>query len=574
VSRKRGGDIEAMIIAFIAILFVFWSAAFIYSFSFIVIDGNRYFSLHDDAMISMRYAWNFSHGQGLVWNPGEYVEGYTNPLMTIIMSLPTLIFDKSTAVLAVQILGIGLMLGNAYVTMLIADHIGEDRSQHHRLLLRIISFFCVLYYYPLAYWTLMGMETGLLALFLLLGVLSALGYVRNQNPAGLLLMSVFLGAAYLTRPDSLIPGLVVFFFVLHETYKLKLRGEATARVFGAAAFYLLVILGHELFRWVYYGELVPNTYTLKITGIPVVERIANGLVFITPFLKWTAPVFAVIVADLALNFRKKKLILFSLALTLVFYQVWTGGDHWPLWRIIVPAMPLVLTLFVHGMLVFVDFLLTTPAYRAYEARFHKGPAALLRYVPHMLACLLIALGLVFANTTLGSSIIAPRKEESYRFQVTKLQYLLSKTAKHEVDRALAIKMLTGERATIGVFSAGSIPYYSGRRAVDCLGKSDKFIARLEPDLTSTVEWSLTGVLPPGHNKYDLNYSIKHLRPTYVEGFIWGRQDLFDWVRKNYVKVKYNDIYLLFLKDSEDVLWDKIGNVVWNGYYWQASVERK
>jgi hypothetical protein len=26
-------------------------------------------------MISMRYAWNVSHGSGLVWNPGERVEG-------------------------------------------------------------------------------------------------------------------------------------------------------------------------------------------------------------------------------------------------------------------------------------------------------------------------------------------------------------------------------------------------------------------------------------------------------------------------------------------------------------------
>ena len=57
-------------------LFAFWAIAFIHRTSVVAVDGRRYFVLVDDAMISMRYAWNLSHGNGLVWNPGEYVEGY------------------------------------------------------------------------------------------------------------------------------------------------------------------------------------------------------------------------------------------------------------------------------------------------------------------------------------------------------------------------------------------------------------------------------------------------------------------------------------------------------------------
>ena len=37
----------------------------------------------DDAFISFRYAANLAHGRGLVWNPGERVEGYTNFLWEI-----------------------------------------------------------------------------------------------------------------------------------------------------------------------------------------------------------------------------------------------------------------------------------------------------------------------------------------------------------------------------------------------------------------------------------------------------------------------------------------------------------
>ena len=39
--------------------------------------------LCDDAFISFRYARNFADGRGLVFNPGEWVEGYTNFLWTL-----------------------------------------------------------------------------------------------------------------------------------------------------------------------------------------------------------------------------------------------------------------------------------------------------------------------------------------------------------------------------------------------------------------------------------------------------------------------------------------------------------
>ncbi len=42
----------------------------------------------DDAFISFRYARNLVSGHGLVWNPGERVEGYTNFLWTLLMAVP------------------------------------------------------------------------------------------------------------------------------------------------------------------------------------------------------------------------------------------------------------------------------------------------------------------------------------------------------------------------------------------------------------------------------------------------------------------------------------------------------
>ena len=99
-------------IGLVGLLFVVWAGVFIHRTSFVAIDGERYFCLFDDSMISMRYAWNLAHGNGLAWNPGERVEGITNLLMTLLMAVPTGLLGKSAAVLAVQIAGVGFLLVN------------------------------------------------------------------------------------------------------------------------------------------------------------------------------------------------------------------------------------------------------------------------------------------------------------------------------------------------------------------------------------------------------------------------------------------------------------------------------
>ncbi|RME43871.1 MAG: hypothetical protein D6795_18750, partial [Deltaproteobacteria bacterium] len=42
---------------------------------------------YDDALISLRYSRMLAEGHGLVWNPGERVEGYSNFSWVILMAL-------------------------------------------------------------------------------------------------------------------------------------------------------------------------------------------------------------------------------------------------------------------------------------------------------------------------------------------------------------------------------------------------------------------------------------------------------------------------------------------------------
>src|SRR5512134_1874671 len=117
-----------LLLAFIVVAFIYmaWAIPFMLESSVVAIDGQRYFGMFDDAMISMRYAWNFSHGQGLVWNPGERIEGYTNLLWTLVMSVFTGVLDKVSAVLAMQILGVLIVLACAWMSWKLAKRMGVE----------------------------------------------------------------------------------------------------------------------------------------------------------------------------------------------------------------------------------------------------------------------------------------------------------------------------------------------------------------------------------------------------------------------------------------------------------------
>ena len=80
------------------------------------IDGTTYFLLDDDIMISMRYAKNLAAGVGLVYNPGERVEGFTNPLLTFFATgLHLLPAAPPTLSLGLMLINLGFSLGILYV---------------------------------------------------------------------------------------------------------------------------------------------------------------------------------------------------------------------------------------------------------------------------------------------------------------------------------------------------------------------------------------------------------------------------------------------------------------------------
>src|SRR5947207_91368 len=105
--RKRNARAILLFIIGALVLFAWW---------------NRF--IQDDAFISFRYADNLARGFGLVWNPGERVEGYTNFLWTIGMGA-VLVLHGDPVVWS-MILGLAAFAGSLFLTFRIALHVFQS----------------------------------------------------------------------------------------------------------------------------------------------------------------------------------------------------------------------------------------------------------------------------------------------------------------------------------------------------------------------------------------------------------------------------------------------------------------
>ena len=601
MSLFASGKLKNKLFIIFISIYVVWAAFLIAKSSFIAIDGKRYFSLFDDAMISMRYAWNFSRGSGLVWNPGEFVEGYTNFLMTLIMSFATLIFNEKFAVLAIQIFGIFTVTAVVWQASKLYSAVTEHESNE---LLDTLFPLLVLLYYPLSYWSIMGMETGLVTFLVLSSFNLLIKHETDNKFSNLALSALSASLAYLARPDAILIIIPIAFFILSRQSKIK---ERVIDILKFGGIFALIPLAHLLFRYSYYGDILPNTYYLKLSGLPIAKRLEAGLNFILPFLTSTLLVWVFASLNTIFNFSRRKFLLFSTILIYIAYQIWIGGDAWKYWRMVTPIIPMGLTLFLNEFYYFIEVFLKTLLNSDIHQYLNRSPfwdnkdKSFLKLSRKTISRGLMIFGLISFYLILASDYIGLGKAGfgygqqvlligaaifiliSWLIGVSGNEYelkthqrifvlgiavilimanqkfirqiifidppYLSSSSKSSVDTAIAINEISSPKLKIGVFFAGTIPYYTHRYAIDFLGKSDPYIAHL-----STIEKSTVNTLP-GHNKFDLRYSILELQPDYVAGFEWGGIDISSEARDLYERVKYKGVNLYLLKDSSEVKWD-------------------
>ncbi len=213
--------------------------------------------LTDDAFISFRYVRNLLEGHGLVFNPGEYVEGYSNFLW--ILELATI-----WGILGVRPEHAAPYLSVAYTIGTIAVMlwwIARSPLRHDSGLIAWMSLGLLCSSATFAVWTSGGgLETRQFTFFVLLAVVCLA--VHNDSRRGLLLASLSLSAAALTRPEGPLIAACCFTWFAAQRFVATRRLDWRELAALVAPFAILVA-AHFIFRYAYYGEWLPNTYYAK-----------------------------------------------------------------------------------------------------------------------------------------------------------------------------------------------------------------------------------------------------------------------------------------------------------------------
>ncbi len=490
-------------LALLLLLLILWGGWFIYRTSFVV-EGKRYFTLFDDAMISMTYARNLVEGHGLNWARwGEPVEGFTHPLWMLLMipvnALPVALADRS---LLMQILSLLTLAGTVVaVRRLVLDHFSEGDARHWMPAAVLTAF-----YYPLAYWTLMGMETGLQALLTVLAVHLSLSAVHGGRDRHLALWLVCT-AAFLLRMDMLLLVVAVQLYLL---LRGGLRPAGRRSWLVGLAVFCGASLAYSLFRWFYFHDVLPNTYYLKLTGVALTVRLLRGLSVFADFLRDHLLFILPVGLGAGVLIRRNARLVLPAGVFALYcaYSVYTGGDAWDgdlhvrANRFIAFVMPLLFVLF-NAVL--------NAALAAWRSGGEERADSL---GERFVAAGATAVALLLLNGLWLSS----EADENWRlFTLTDRPPNVERHAR-VVGLLQEFEKLVQPGARVATAWAGIPAYFSDYRMVDILGYNDRVIARMPPVVVLGEDDFR--FFRPGHLKWNEQRLLGEQRP---DAFfqIWG-----------------------------------------------------
>lgn len=482
--------------------------------------GSRRFTLFDDAMISMDYGRTLAKTGEMVWFPGApRVQGFTNPLWTLWMSFIHLIgFDASSAALLVSLTGILLILASCWV---IFDLVHTYSTGNNRLI-AVLSAGSLPFLYPLTYWTLRGMEVGALTFFCLLLLRATVNHIRDGRVriSFSMILPIVLGIA--TRLDFAIFCVVSVAALLMwgpAYVKARLAAQYGAMVAGTAG---LVCLAQKL----YWGSWLPNTYHLKMDGVPPIDRISRGLASSAKASVLFAIIAIAVLSQLRSKVFKQRVALIASAMfvAMAAYAVYIGGDAWEgemlnrFYATILPLVPLIIGLSFNTVrqritpaIISLSVLITSigSGITVNPFGFSDKHLYIVAVVSIASALILVLSSFIPRDGYIAGALVAATCIIVSAYPVAQQQknndLLLTNANLFVTESVETMRETTEVGASIATIWAGVPAYYSHRTMLDLLGKNDTFIATSAPH----------GDFFPGHNKWDYNYSIGKLQPDVI-----------------------------------------------------------
>jgi hypothetical protein len=444
------------------------------------VDGKRYFILNDDAMISMRYAYNLVHGQGLVWNTGERIQGYTDPGWVLVMGAIHLL-GLPLRSNSLVIIGINLVLHLcliAWVFRYLRSRCGLTVAFWSALLVGLNAV--------LLNWATAGLETTLQTLLITGAMLPLLPMNDHDEPdvQELSRLPVLCGLAFVVRPDSLlIFGVGVLAAVAYSRQAaIADPARSSQRALTKSILIGLTLVAISLiWQKAYYGSWLPNTFYLKALGGD--RKLGRSITYLRKFAfdDWqicylVGTLFYLVQGSVRARGRSCHLGMGAVLCAWFLYVFMVHGDVLRHSRFYAPIIPVMIVCTVVAL------------FRTYRTdRNAVSPPR-----PSRALALVVALAL-FQLVTAGL-ILRQSKDKLISNIVPRLKTVV---CLRQLD-------LPAD-SVIGLFEQGAIPYLMPEyRFHDLLGNSDVHIAH------SPAHWG-----PPGHNKWDYAYSLGVVRPDVI-----------------------------------------------------------
>lgn len=396
---------------------------------------------NDDAAIAWRYSLNLANGHGLVYNPGEYVEGFSSFGYVVALAVGYSLFREIGPLFGHQVV-IGDMYWISLFYNLIAwaaliilvyrfarEEVGDRLAPFVALMVGLSP--------AIAFWAISGMET---VPAMLSQVLIWVWVVRLEKRVGTekekgALTALFLSMAFclLMRAEGFLwPFLALgYLFVFKRLYKQTLAVGLMFAVFMAAFI---------SWRLWYYGYPLPNTYYAKVTGT-FIERLNSAWSSFDQSITPTGLFLSLIILSVAFLEQLRIVILKGLkpvnfgvimGITLIMYWFYVGGDIYfeRFLLLLIPVSSLV---------------------AAKMLRRRSGTN---------LGLLALAVSLVVTVMPL------------YKW------YIPSERA-YSGDGYARVGQLLGKKypgAVMAIDAAGKVPYFSGLTTIDMFGLNDEHIA--------------------------------------------------------------------------------------------------
>lgn len=419
----------------------------------------------DDTYISLVYVKNVLHGNGLSFN-GDYVAGYSNFLWVIALAMLGMLGLDLT--IAAKSLGVACAVLVFVMLVKISRMLLQDRASGllASALLAASSSFVV--------WSVAGLETlG----FTLLLVASIYLILSEEQHARIRWSVLTLAGLALIRPEGI--GLMLMLIAIRILIRVfnygrrALQSELVATSLIPCGIYLVFLTWHKIV----YGYPLPTTVYAKTGNLA--GQIRNGTGYILSASYQMAPLMIGLIVLLPVIFipRHRRLPNSLLLLTILAYSIFiivSGGDWMPVYRFLVPLLPLVFLVGAQEIVILGKWLGGHARSRSYT--------------------------LVFLTSVLALSQVWQASLANHEIVRT-----VARASQGSVEVGRMMGRLAGPQDTIALIDAGAIPFFTDSRIIDMVGLNNNYIAHL----------------PGGFlEKYDNTYVLAQ-QPTFVQLHVTG-----------------------------------------------------